>query len=111
MQGADIQVRVMFTNIHDRTVKAVRHLITIAKSQGGPAFRNALNDWYLYGKKNRKRWIRNFPIEPNLELCDQIIERQIHWCNTVGVSYTPLITINGHRLPDGYRLEDLKYLI
>ncbi|TDQ11763.1 peptidase C39-like protein [Pedobacter metabolipauper] len=40
-----------------------------------------------------------------------VTAKQKAWCNLTEIAFTPTILINGYKLPDPYRLEDIKYLI
>jgi hypothetical protein len=33
------------------------------------------------------------------------------WCEEAEISFTPTIFINGRRLPEKYRIEELKYIL
>lgn len=65
----------------------------------------------LSEKKNYDDYALKYPI--NGELTDQnnkIVQMQ-KWCDTMGISGTPTIFLNGFQLPDSYGIEDLPYFL
>lgn len=109
----NIKVKIIFktqTEKESLSYKATAHLLTI--SQERPAqIQHALDDWYLSEKKNYDDYALKYPI--NGELTDQnnkIVQMQ-KWCDTMGISGTPTIFLNGFQLPDSYGIEDLPYFL
>jgi protein-disulfide isomerase len=51
--------------------------------------------------------------EPNVKAAQQgeKIEAMKTWCNTMGITATPTILINGYQLPNAYSIEDLQYFL
>ncbi len=109
----DIQLKVIFTSANDddepRT-KVSRHMSALSKVDNKLAVEDALNDWYQMAAKDYKVWAAKHPAVISDEL-NMVTKRQAEWCDLVEITFTPTIFVNGYKLPDLYRLEDIKYLL
>jgi protein-disulfide isomerase len=72
--------------------------------------KKALNDWYEQKQKDYKAWPKVYPVELN-EANFNKLDNQKAWCTMAGVTATPTMLLNGHRLPDLYHISDLKYML
>jgi protein-disulfide isomerase len=109
----DIQVKIVFTTANhddDPKTKVARHLTALGLLEDRSKVEQALNDWYDSTKKDYDTWAKNYPIHVNGEM-EQVTQKQKEWCTLTEVTFTPTILVNGYKLPDPYRLEDIKYLL
>jgi hypothetical protein len=67
-----------------------------------------LRDWFTTRKL--KVWRTKWNVQGNFELNDTLVRHQ-DWCRSNGITYTPVVFINGKGLPEPFQLSDLKYLI
>lgn len=111
-QRDDIQVKIVFTtaNEDDTRTKVARHMTALSFSKDNTIVVQALNDWYNGDDKNYNNWAEKYPFNRSegLEIATQ---KQKEWCEMAEVSFTPTIFINGYKLVDPYRLDDIKYLL
>ncbi|WP_406825606.1 vitamin K epoxide reductase family protein [Pedobacter sp. KACC 23697] len=111
--NSDLQFKLVFATSaeeDDPAVKFQQHVTTIAYSDQGDHVQKALEDWYKDPKRKYDSWSVRFPIG-TIPGTEDIPFRQKAWCDMVGVILTPTILVNGYKLPDPYRVEDLRYLI
>jgi uncharacterized membrane protein/predicted double-glycine peptidase len=109
----DIQLRIVFTannNDHDRKTPITRHLMALNEQQDKSLVKKALHDWYEQKQKNYKEWAKTYPVILDESKYDKI-EKQRNWCNVAEIKTTPTLLINGYRLPEAYRLHDIKYML
>ena len=109
----DIKIKVIFaTSDHDNDekTKVSRHVSALSLLKDAKLLENALNDWYGQGDKKYETWAKRYPIEFNGEM-NKVTEKQREWCKVAEISSTPTILINGYKLPEPYRLEDIKFLV
>ncbi len=80
--------------------------------RGDPSLtHHALDDWYLAEHKDYDAFASKYRMNGELLLQDDKIERMAEWCKKSDIHYTPTIFVNGHKLPDAYSVEDLKYFL
>ncbi|MNL16035.1 hypothetical protein D3C87_1370560 [compost metagenome] len=109
----DIQVKIVFTTANhddDPKTKVARHLTALSLHGDKKKVEQALNDWYDSDKKDYDTWAKNYPMQVNGEM-EVVTQRQKEWCELTEVTFTPTILVNGYKLPDPYRLDDIKYLL
>ena len=39
------------------------------------------------------------------------INEMTKWCKEAEITFTPTIFLNGHKLPEKYKIEELKYIL
>jgi len=109
----DLQVKIIFStknNEADERTKVARHIGAVAALNDHGLLKKALIDWYHYNIGRYATWANKYPVVVNgIEV--EMIEKHKEWCDKVGVTSTPTIFVNGYKLPDPYRLDDIKYLI
>lgn len=68
------------------------------------------NRWFNKEKYNKDNFIKSYNL--NLEAEEVIKEFEKHsiWKEQSGLSATPTILLNGHILPNNYKIEDLRYI-
>lgn len=109
----DIKVKVVFTTANhdnDERTKVARHVTALSLLDDKKIAEKALNDWYAQSNKKYEDWASKFPVSFNGEM-NTVTEKQKAWCDMAEISFTPTILVNGYKLVDPYRLEDIKYLL
>lgn len=70
----------------------------------------ALHDWYSRADRNIEKWRKENMINENKK-AESILEKHLDWCQSVPISQTPVVFLNGFKIPDLYSLEDLKGIL
>jgi hypothetical protein len=113
LQDSDLKVKIIFTNggtFDDDRSKIVRHMTSLNLSNDMEKVEAALSAWFGQTNKVYDSWAKNYPIEQIPEI-ENVTKKQKEWCELAEINYTPTILVNGYKLPEPYRLDDLKYLI
>ncbi|WP_316837739.1 thioredoxin domain-containing protein [Pedobacter nutrimenti] len=109
----DLQLKVIFSTGNDEKderTKVARHIGALASLNNSKLLENALNDWYLHSTGKYDIWAKKYPVTFNGEMED-LTKKQKQWCEMAEITFTPTIFINGYKLSEPYRLEDIEYLI
>ncbi|MFD0766537.1 cysteine peptidase family C39 domain-containing protein [Mucilaginibacter lutimaris] len=112
-RNPDIQLRLVFTaNNKDEDIKTpvTRHLMALNELPDKSKVKNALHDWYEQKHKDYNAWAKAHPVTLD-ETKYYRLEKQQEWCNMAEIRATPTLLVNGYRLPDAYRIQDIKYLL
>jgi protein-disulfide isomerase len=70
-----------------------------------------LNDWYLPKEKDYNRFAAKYPMNGQLDKQGEKLDAMRKWCEEAEVTHTPTIFINGYRMPDNYRIDELKNIL
>jgi uncharacterized membrane protein len=108
-----IQLRVIFSVKNkegDDPTKAARHLTSINQLNSPELMEKAVNEWYGMKTNDYENWSKKFPTDFDPKV-DAVLQRQREWCDMAEISFTPTVLINGYKLPEPYRLEDIKYFL
>lgn len=109
----DIKLKIIFTTADhedDDKTKVARHVSALSLLNDVNLLENALNDWYKQGTKKYETWAEAYPITYDGEM-SSVTQKQKEWCQLTEIEFTPTILVNGYKLPEPYRLEDIKYLL
>lgn len=108
----DVQIKVIFApasqDIEIRA-KVIRHLTALTLSENKGLAAQALKHWYQQNSQY-ENWAALYPVPADIQM-HAVGESQREWCVMADISVTPTILVNGYKMPNGYRLEDLKYLL
>lgn len=114
LSNQDIQIQIIFTasiDDNDKKREPVRHLLAIADNNDKELTKNALDTWYISEIKDYLGFAAKFPIDTKLIIQDAKIASMWKWCNDNDIAHTPTLFVNGHRLPEIYKITDLKALL
>lgn len=110
----NVKLKLIFTASNDKDdVRgiAARHLLAINEKQDALKIQQALDDWYLAPKKDYDVFAKKYPMNGELKQHESEIDKMKEWCKEAEILFTPTIFINGRRLPEKYKIEELKYIL
>jgi uncharacterized membrane protein len=111
----NLKVKIIFTSFFngaEHYSKPIKHFLAIHEfHQSQEVTKQALNDWYLSKSKDYQAFASKYPFNKELARHDNHVKAMHHWCKEAGVTATPTLFVNGHKLPSEYSVEDLKYFL
>lgn len=105
----DFRITIVFIHQTDKNDKKRQFAELISGVENKEALQYILNDWFGNGRQNVEQWAGKHQLVQCPLKYDE--ERLRHWLDMTDVSATPTFFVNGYRLPDNYRLEDIRYLV
>lgn len=90
-----------------RANKMVRHLLAL-KSVGKVT--EALTDWYQQPNKDYSSWATRWPTDPKI-VSMNLVQQHCDWCKEGSIRATPTVFVDGYKLPELYRLDDLHLVL
>lgn len=69
------------------------------------------NNWFEYGKFNKEEYFDQYKMNIDNNQIQEELAKHRAWKSKSGLQATPTILVNGYKLPDNYKIEDLKYFI
>ncbi|MEO6838813.1 MAG: vitamin K epoxide reductase family protein [Ginsengibacter sp.] len=110
----NVKVKLIFTASNDKDDKrgiAARHLLAISEKHDARQTQQALDDWYLAERKDYEVFAAKYPMNGEIKEQEKQIDEMKVWCKEAEISFTPTLFINGRRLPEKYKIEELKYIL
>ncbi|GAB2978905.1 hypothetical protein GCM10027049_13170 [Mucilaginibacter puniceus] len=106
----DIKVQIIFLIKDDASREFVSHLLSIKLNGNDSSLNEALHNWYD-GTYNYNKWASNHPVSIENTNVETFLNIHEQWCEVTNTQETPMVYINGYRLPEIYQFSDLKYLL
>lgn len=107
MAGNEICVQYIFSSFNERLEDSSRYLIACYfDSQQDEALRK-FDLWYTKDKFDHERVVKENEIRIHTERVEKEMEKHKKWRERTSLTETPTVLVNGHKLPEGYELEDL----
>jgi uncharacterized membrane protein len=107
-QNDNLQARIIFKS--DLSNPVSRHLMALNQLPDKKIVKQALHDWYEHKHKTYESWAKVYPVQLD-EAESYKLDKQRDWCQLADITFTPTLLLNGYRMPDLYRLPDLKYML
>ncbi len=109
-----MKVQIIFTAANDNNdIKAApaKHLMAIYEGGDDTLTQQALDDWYKAEKKDYEVFKAKYSLgnEPN-KLGEKLAAMKV-WCDETKINFTPTVFIDGYRLPEIYRIDDVKHFL
>lgn len=112
--NANVKVKIIFSVPKDKTStasKVVGHLMALYEKNNSELIKHALDDWYNAEKKDYDAFAAKYQLNGELQKQGEKLEMMEKWCEETVIHFTPTIFVNGHQLPEVYKLDDLKHLL
>ncbi len=106
----DAEVRYTFTYFTEQKSIINRHLIAAYQKYGPDKGEQILNQWYETGRDVGENFFVPYNLDINSSSVEEEFERQKLWREETGLTATPVLLVNGHKLPHRYSVDDLVYI-
>jgi len=110
--GLDFKLEIVYTfsmETTDQQNQFFSHLLAI-KQENKFKVEDVLHHWYHKDYQKIESWKEQFPATALTDHKIELLE-QVNWCKLNEVKGTPTFYINSSKLPENYRLKDLKYVL
>jgi hypothetical protein len=105
----DVCVQYIFSSFNEDLSYANKYMIAVYMQKGRDTAMQILTEWFGQGKTLKERFFENL----QLDMDDPAIEAEFHrhesWKEKTQLRATPAILVNGYKLPDNYKIEDMRY--
>jgi len=68
-------------------------------------------EWYKDAKNRNESFLNKYKGDSVNEIAEKEMEKHKKWCTQTNNSATPVVFINGHKLPENYVIEDILWFI
>lgn len=87
-----------------------RYIIAAFLKEGPEKTWQLLTEWYGRGMDQGESFFSDMGLDPNADEVLKEFAKQDKWREATGLTATPVIIVDGHKLPHGYTASDLEYL-
>ena len=96
------------TEAHTNFFRSNKYPIGAYFQKNGEA-KEIFDKWFEKGKFNKEEFFKLYTV--NTDTQEVIREFELHerWKEQSGLRATPIILVNGYKLPDNLKIEDLRY--
>ena len=111
-KGIDFKLNIVYTfsmDDNDTRKQFFKQLIALRKVDEIQV-ENALKDWNSSDYPTLENWKAKYPANNTINDKIELLE-QVNWCKLNEIKGTPTFFINTYKLPENYRLKDLKYVL
>ncbi len=106
----NICVQYIFSSFNEDLEISNKYLIGTYFQKNGEA-KMIFDKWFEEGKFNKEEFFRSYPV--NTDIHEVVKEFELHeqWKEQSGLRATPTILVNGYKLPDNFKIEDMHYFV
>lgn len=106
--GDKLCVQYIFSSFSDELLISTRFLIATYLQKEINEAKQIYTYWYKKGKNDYKSYIQTFSYRLDSHEIDIELQKHEQWKKQHQLMATPTILINGYKLPDRYKIEDIK---
>ncbi|MDD4438441.1 MAG: hypothetical protein PHS04_10455, partial [Tissierellia bacterium] len=86
-----------------------KFLIGVYQQKNGEA-KVVYNEWFKKGKFEKEAFFQKYSVSIDEAVVSDELARHEQWKEKSGLRATPTILVNGYKLPDNYKIEDLRFI-
>jgi Protein-disulfide isomerase len=106
-ENKNICVQYIFSSFEESLDSSNRFLIA-AYLNKSEEWRKIADEWFETGKNDKEKFFHSYGLKNTDEVLTEF-NRHENWKQKTGLRATPTILVNGYKLPDNYKIEDLRY--
>lgn len=102
-------VQYIFSSFGSELDISNKFLTAIYFDKGTEDRNRIFQEWFEKGKNIKDEFFKIYSLNVDEEKIANELEKHLKWKQKTSLSATPTILVNGYKLPDNYKIEDLKY--
>ncbi|MBE6313283.1 MAG: hypothetical protein E7076_09070 [Bacteroidales bacterium] len=107
----NVSVQFVFLFFDEDSKSVVKRLLSIWFEKGKNDFERALDSWFGGEQEQRIKYLTKCSVDDENPIVAQELQKHENWVERHQIHETPLILLNGYKLPEFYEIEELKYVI
>jgi len=109
--NGSVCVQYIFSAFNADLAFASKYLIAVYLEKGSTVAMQALNEWFEKGKQLKEAFFENMQLDMANPEIETEFQKHNAWKEKTQIRATPTILVNGYKLPDNYKIEDLRYFV
>jgi len=102
-------VQYLFSSFNTDLEFSNKYLIAAYLGKEYSEFERIIADWFEKGKPLKEKFFEKFHLDMNNPDIETEFQKHERWKEKTQLRATPTILVNGYKLPDNYKIEDLQY--
>lgn len=107
-QNRNICVQYIFSSFNEELEVSNKYLIGAYFQNNGES-KMVYDDWFEKGQFNKEEFFRLHPVDIEMEEVVREFDLHAQWKEQSGLGATPTILVDGYKLPDNSKIEDIRY--
>lgn len=103
-------IRYVFTSFKPEWNIINKFLIAVYQQYGAEKAWEAYTEWYDKGKFSREHFFDKYHLDMNSEDIEDEFQRHEQWQKNTKLNATPIVLVNGYKMPYGYTIEEMPYI-
>ena len=105
----EISVQYILSSFRENLNSTNKYLIASCLEVSDNAVMQILSDWFEQGKQLKDDYFKNLSLKMDNPQIEVEFQKHEAWKTKTQIRATPTILVNGYKLPDSYKIEDLHY--
>lgn len=102
-------IQYVFSSFNENYNKSNKILIAAYLNNSKKEAKKLYDEWFVSGRLDRESFYMKYNYDIEDENVVEEFDSHEQWINETKLHVTPTILVNGYKLPDNYKIEDLKY--
>jgi len=102
-------VQYLFSSFSPELEFANKYLIAAYLQKEQQEFERIISGWFEKGKLQEEEFFKNLQLDISNPIVETEFQQHEAWKAKTQLRATPTIIVNGYKLPDNYKIEDLQY--
>ncbi|MEA4918956.1 vitamin K epoxide reductase family protein [Proteiniphilum sp.] len=107
-QNGNICVQYIFSSFNEELEVSNKYLIGAYFQKNGES-KMVYDEWFEKGKFDKEEFFRLHPVDIEMEEVIREFDSHKQWKEKSGLRATPTILVDGYKLPDNSKIEDIRY--
>jgi len=108
IQQTNIRIQYIFSAFNESMEYANRYFIAIYLVRGRESAWQLYSDWFEKGKAMQEAFFHDLQLDMTNPAIEIEFQKHKSWKEQTQLRATPTILVNGYKLPDNYKIEDLQ---
>jgi len=108
-KNGNLCVQYVFSSFNKELDISNKFLIGIYQQNNGET-RLIYDKWFEKGKYNKETFFQKYSVKLDEASVNKEFELHEQWKEKSGLRATPTILINGYKLPENFKIEDMQFL-
>ena len=105
----NVCIQYIFSAFNESLEYANRYFIAIYLEKGSTMAWQLYTDWFAGGKALKEAFFEKIQLDMTNPAIEEEFQKHTLWKEKTQLRATPTILVNGYKLPENYKIEDLRY--